>query len=174
MTSLYVTHDQEEAFAIADRVLVMNKGQIEQAGSPVELYRKPGTPFVARFLGMDNLLQVEIVSKEPPVVRGALGDLMLAEIAGINDARATLLIRPEAARLTDGEDDGPNTIMGRLIDISFRGRHQIASVQFSLAAEPVTLKLNFDSTVRLPTVSSQVRITLDPLSLRLLEPEPPA
>jgi ABC-type Fe3+/spermidine/putrescine transport system ATPase subunit len=171
MTSLYVTHDQEEAFAIADRVLVMNKGQVEQAGSPVGLYRNPGTPFVARFLGMENLLQVQIVSKNPLIVRSALGDLRLAELAGGDRDRATLLIRPEAASLTAGDDESPNIIMGRLTDISFRGRHQVASVQTSPTTEPVTLKFNFDSTVRLPPVSSQVRLRLDPMGLRLLEPE---
>ncbi|MCA9924623.1 MAG: ABC transporter ATP-binding protein, partial [Anaerolineales bacterium] len=56
ITAVYVTHDQAEAFAIADRVLVMNQGKVEQAGTPTTLYRYPRTPFVARFLGMENLI----------------------------------------------------------------------------------------------------------------------
>src|SRR5690606_38784084 len=56
ITAIYVTHDQGEAFAVADRVAIMNNGRIEQIGAPLELYRRPRTPFVARFLGMENLL----------------------------------------------------------------------------------------------------------------------
>ena len=55
-TALYVTHDQEEAFVLADRVVLMNAGRVEQIGSPAELYNHPATEFAARFLGMDNLL----------------------------------------------------------------------------------------------------------------------
>ncbi|MCB0240837.1 MAG: polyamine ABC transporter ATP-binding protein, partial [Anaerolineae bacterium] len=62
LTALYVTHDQQEAFAIADRVLVMNAGRIEQAGTPVEVYASPATSFVARFLGMHNLLPGTLIS----------------------------------------------------------------------------------------------------------------
>lgn len=50
-TAIYVTHDQEEAFAIADRIVIMNAGQVEQVGTPQEIYRHPTSPFVARFLG---------------------------------------------------------------------------------------------------------------------------
>jgi ABC-type Fe3+/spermidine/putrescine transport system ATPase subunit len=171
MTSLFVTHDQEEAFAIADRVLVMNKGRVEQEGTPVELYRNPGTPFVARFLGMENLLQVGLVPTEPPVVNSALGDFSVTGLAGSRSGRATMLIRPEAASLIDLDSTGFNTIVGRLVDVSFRGRHQVATVQVDGVAEPVILKFHFDSTVRLPMVSSKVKLRLDPAGLRLLEPE---
>lgn len=56
MTAVYVTHDQTEAFAVADRLAVMNAGRIEQLGAPPAVYERPATPFVARFLGFENLL----------------------------------------------------------------------------------------------------------------------
>ncbi|UCG24305.1 MAG: ABC transporter ATP-binding protein [Chloroflexota bacterium] len=168
MTSIYVTHDQEEAFAIADRVLVMNEGQIVQEGTPIELYRQPHSSFVARFLGMDNLLEAEIIGREPPLVRTIIGDLMLHDVVEPAGGQAMLLVRPEAATLVRESDEGPNVVEGHLTDISFRGRHQIGTLSVTSGKEPVALKLNFDSTVILPTVFTPIHIRLNPKRLRLL------
>lgn len=168
ITSIYVTHDQEEAFAIADRVLVMNEGRIEQEGSPVQLYRRPESPFVARFLGMENLLDVEIVTLDPPTVSSIIGDLRLSEVTGRPGDRATLLIRPEAANLAAEGDEDLNVIVARLGDISFRGRHQIVTVHVMTDAGSIPLKLNFDSMVTLPRPSSDINLRLDPGTLHIL------
>ena len=61
VTALYVTHDQQEAFAVADRVVVMNRGRIEQIGPPEQVYARPASAFVARFMGLDNLLSAVII-----------------------------------------------------------------------------------------------------------------
>ncbi len=61
ITTIYVTHDQSEAFAISDRIAVMNRGVVEQVGPPVDIYEQPATPFVARFVGAANLLHAEVV-----------------------------------------------------------------------------------------------------------------
>ncbi|MDR6898413.1 ABC transporter ATP-binding protein [Rhizobium miluonense] len=79
-TSLYVTHDQEEAFSISDRVAIMNAGRIMQLDTPETLYRKPANSFVARFVGFENLLPLRVVERESAVV--------IAEAAG--GARITL------------------------------------------------------------------------------------
>lgn len=168
MTSIYVTHDQEEAFAIADRIYVMNEGRIEQSGTPVDLFRQPQTAFVARFLGMENVLGAEVTEIEPPTIKCALGELKLAEIDAPIGILITLLIRPEAARLASQHDTDPNIIQGELVDISFRGRHQIAVVRFSSAIAQITLKFHFDSTVRLPAPSSKIALHLDPTQMQLL------
>ncbi|HET7377901.1 MAG TPA: ABC transporter ATP-binding protein, partial [Anaerolineae bacterium] len=62
LTSVYVTHDQQEAFAIADRVVIMNVGHIEQSGTPSTVYNQPATEFVARFLGLPNLIEATVAS----------------------------------------------------------------------------------------------------------------
>jgi len=169
MTSIYVTHDQEEAFAIADRVLVMNAGLIEQEGTPVQLYRYPKNSFVARFLGMDNLLGAEVIGRDPPTVRTTIGDLIIGQIPDRSETKTRLLIRPEAGELSTSTLANENIVNGRLVDVSFRGKHQLATLAVPIVDGEYLLKLAFDSTVLLTTESDRLAIRLDPMKLLLLE-----
>ena len=71
ITFIFVTHDQEEAMTMSDRIAVLHRGQIEQLGTPEDLYERPATDFVARFLGVSNLLEAEVVGREEPLRRNA-------------------------------------------------------------------------------------------------------
>jgi ABC-type Fe3+/spermidine/putrescine transport system ATPase subunit len=125
ITSIYVTHDQQEAFAIADQVVIMNAGSIEQIGAPLAIYRQPASPFVARFLGMHNLLPGQMVAGAPEwLVATPVGLLRCATGLAGAAAGASLwtLIRPDAARLAGpAAGDAENLIQGRLLELSFRG-----------------------------------------------------
>lgn len=169
ITAIYVTHDQAEAFAIADRVVVMNHGRVEQSGTPMELYQQPLTSFVARFLGMENVVSGEVISVDPLSVATPIGVLQVggAGLVGgrlVGD-RVELLIRPEAGRL---QDVGPFEMSGTLASRSFRGRYQIATIVVSGAESEVTLKLEFDTTSPLPAAGSVFRFTLDHRAILLL------
>ncbi len=166
VTAVYVTHDQAEAFAIADRVAVMRHGRIEQQGAPTDLHRRPATPFVARFLGMSNIFEGTVLTESPLVVETAVGDLTLAGEPG-GSQRVTLLIRPEAGQWP-AVADSPNLIHGRLDAVSFRGRYQIAAIT-ALAHSPVTLQLEWDTAVALPPVGSDITLSLDPGAILPLE-----
>jgi len=96
ITTVYVTHDQEEAMAVSDRIAVMNFGRIEQVGKPLELYYHPRKEFVARFLGTSNILELEA---EDGVVK--LGSLRLN--VGVS-GRIKLFFRPESVRIKEGDD----------------------------------------------------------------------
>ena len=72
--AIYVTHDQQEAFSIADRILVLNQGRIVQSGTPSEVYSHPASPWLATFFGMDNQIQGKIISVNPLKVATAIGD----------------------------------------------------------------------------------------------------
>jgi putative spermidine/putrescine transport system ATP-binding protein len=125
ITTLFVTHDQEEALAISDRVGVMSNGHLEQLGEPTEVYRHPSSAFVARFVGSMNEL--------PAVVRGpdavAVGDYVVATPAvGTRDVGESVLflVRPEDMSLGASDVNGmPGSVVGR----TFQGAATIVSVR---------------------------------------------
>jgi len=118
-TAIYVTHDQEEAFAIADRIILMNSGRIEQIGTPKEIYSDPASIFVARFLEMTNFIPAIIhrIDGERQVVT-SLGNF---SIRSYLEGEVELLIRPDMARL---DDTGPWVLRGLFSEVSFRGSRQ--------------------------------------------------
>jgi ABC-type Fe3+/spermidine/putrescine transport system ATPase subunit len=170
VTALYVTHDQTEAFAIADRVIVMNQGRIIQTGTPTQLYHRPATPFVARFLGMENLYVGQLLSRDPYLIRTELGELEAAPPVEQMELQVgdqvTLLVRPEAGELVDAGED---TLNGHLQAVSFRGRYQIATIRMTGPEPASSLKLEFDSGVSLPAPGSPINIRLKPQTTVLLK-----
>ena len=122
VTAVYVTHDQTEAFAIADRIAVMNKGQIEQVAAPQTVYGRPATPFVARFLGLFNVLAGTAIAAG--LVETAIGRLVCVDQLPAAGTPLTLLVRPEAARAVSAAGAGAeNVIAGKLTAVSFRGKY---------------------------------------------------
>ncbi len=129
VTAVYVTHDQEEAFAVADRVVIMNHGRKVQEGTPQDVYQHPATEFVARFLGLTNLLPGKVVGVdeghvevETEIGRLEVGDWKLEVGDWKLGVEATVLIRPEAAGLAaECPSAGDNAIAGTLVERSFRG-----------------------------------------------------
>jgi len=117
ITTLFVTHDQEEALAIADRVGVMQSGRLEQLGPPTTIYSRPATPFVAEFVGLTNRL-AGVVRGGDVEVRGTRLPLVQPDVA---DGPAVALVRPEAVTFADGEDTRPGPLVGTVIAIAFLG-----------------------------------------------------
>ena len=121
VTAVYVTHDQVEAWAVADRLVLMRAGTVAQIGTPQQLYGQPASAFVAQFLGLNNLLAVDAAGLDAggPWVETSLGRIALAAGTAQPAAGSLLLIRPEAARAaTDG---APNQFAGTIERATFRG-----------------------------------------------------
>ncbi len=124
ITFVYVTHDQEEAMTMSDRIAVMREGRIEQLGAPEELYEQPRTSFVAGFLGISNLLSGRIASVAGGQVEVALADgtRIGAPATGLAEgARVELGIRPEKLRLSVEPVEGANMVRGTVQDASYVG-----------------------------------------------------
>ncbi|GAA2471829.1 ABC transporter ATP-binding protein [Streptomyces mauvecolor] len=113
-TVLAVTHDQGEAFALADRVVVMRDGRIAQTGTPLEVWQHPASEFVARFLGFENVV--------PATVSGEVADTAWGKVpvpAGSPQGPVRVLVRPAGVRLVGERDGVPCEVVGR----TFRGNH---------------------------------------------------
>ena len=112
-----VTHDQDEALALANRIAVMRAGKVEQIGSPVEIYERPASRFVAGFVGATNMIEGRIMRDGHASFVAPFGPLKRAECALPDGARAALSLRPEQIAVTrDGEG-----VPGVIEDVAFRG-----------------------------------------------------
>lgn len=127
ITFIYVTHDQEEAMTMSDRIAVMNRGRYEQLGDPETLYERPATEYVAGFLGVSNLLPAIPGERAGGYVAARLADGAVVRVpAAVVDGRASFKIgvRPEKIRLhadAAGVPDGMNRLRGRVVDASYLG-----------------------------------------------------
>jgi len=126
ITAIYVTHDQEEALSISDRIAVMRAGRFEQIGAPKDVYRDPETPFVAEFMGTTNLLVGTVAgdSGQGTVVRVGGTAFTVAKQAALPGAEVTFSLRPEALRpLAAGEaaPQGWATLAAQLTRLEFLG-----------------------------------------------------
>lgn len=163
VTTLMVTHDQEEALTMADRVVVMDRGEIVQTGTPEEIYLRPGSAFVADFVGSMNFLQ-----GLPEGLRGALP-------GGVRDVVA---IRPEDVRLADATRDGSSAIEATVRALEFRGPFYRLSLGLasgeSAATEPtLTMDLSSEQVRRLGVArDSRLPIHLPPDRLRVYPGSP--
>jgi ABC-type Fe3+/spermidine/putrescine transport system ATPase subunit len=136
--AIYVTHDQEEAFALADQVAMLNAGRLEQAGPPEAIYRRPASLWAARFLGLRNV--VPGVSLGAGRIATALGDLAGVAMGELGPgAPAAAVIAPDAADL-GASPGGPNHLSGTLAEAQFRGRHYRARLLVA-GAPPLDLDL---------------------------------
>src|SRR5262249_29893167 len=111
-TFVYVTHDQEEAMTMADRIAVLDQGRIEQLGTPQEIYRKPASRFVADFIGHANFLDVTVDGDVATLADGTKVPCAGGRPAG----PATLMLRPEVLRIADG-----GALVGRTVQAAFLG-----------------------------------------------------
>jgi ABC-type Fe3+/spermidine/putrescine transport system ATPase subunit len=148
-TALVVTHDQEQAFGLADRIVILDAGRMLQQGDPQEVYRHPASSDVARFLGLTNLLPG---TPEAGGIRTALG---LVPLTAPGVAHPTVLLRPEAARL---DASGPFTIETVLRERTFRGPTCILEVE----ASGLRLAFEVPSIAALPPEGARLTLSFDP------------
>ncbi len=123
LTSVYVTHDQEEALAVSDRIIVMNRAVIAQEGTPADLYRRPVSRFVADFMGISNLLDGTVTRRAEGRVTAHFGEavLDLPETAITRADEITVAIRPQAIRLAT--EPGPDRLPVTVRKATYLGSH---------------------------------------------------
>jgi putative spermidine/putrescine transport system ATP-binding protein len=162
ITTVYVTHDQEEALSLSDRVVVMSEGRIEQIGAPPDIYNFPATPFVASFVGTLNLVTANVI--DPAAGRVSLEGQEIRTAKPIDSARAggtvTIAIRPESIELGDG--GGSNHLTGTVEDVSFLGSIVRMRVRLGDGGTTVSLDMFNDPGFTAPAYETAVRLSLPP------------
>ncbi len=154
VTAIYVTHDQLEAFAIADQIAVMNQGKIEQLEAPETVFKKPATPFVARFLGFQNVILATVIGAH--TVDSSLGQFHFDETLPQTGSTVSLLIRPGAATVqASGQEAQTTDLLAEITAVSFRGSYY----QVWLRAGQQDLK--FDLPTVDHVVGDQIQLSLN-------------
>jgi putative spermidine/putrescine transport system ATP-binding protein len=161
ITTVYVTHDQEEALSLSDRVVVMSEGRIEQIGTPAEIYNFPATPFVASFVGTLNLVVAKVVEARTGRLSVAGQEVRASKpITAVGDAgTVTIALRPESIEL--GEAGGANRLRGTIEDTSFLG--SIVRIRVHVGTDAaISLDTFNDPNVTPPAVGEAVVLSFPP------------
>jgi ABC-type Fe3+/spermidine/putrescine transport system ATPase subunit len=164
VTAVFVTHDQAEAFSIADKVAVLHHGCLQQFDTPENLYRNPRNTTVARFLGFRNLIEGAVDSDS--IFHSTLNTLNLFNENFQSAIKTTLLIRPEGARLANGStrQTGDVHLTGIITDRQFQGSTYRISLQ--LGELSLTFDLPIDPSP--PSVGQSIHLVLNPSALTLI------
>jgi iron(III) transport system ATP-binding protein len=172
VTTIYVTHDQEEALGMSDRIAVLNAGNILQVGSPREIYEKPATKFVAGFIGHNNVIPatVESVSEGNVILRFANGrTLTIGNHQNAPGVQLTpkspvgVCVRAESLRFSNE----PGFCSGVLADVEYSGSGSSCIVKTDVG----DLKMEVAGSTPLPAKDKPVQLTVDENSIHLVAPE---
>ena len=166
LTSVYVTHDQEEALAVSDKIVVMNKGKIAQEGSPADLYERPADAFVADFIGSANLVPGEVLARDKKKGTMTIGlgkSRLTLKADAIGGDKVFLVIRPSGV-LLEGTAGRNDTLSGNVVRATYLGSHWEYTVD--VAGQPVFVTQPIGKRF---AAGSKVHVELDPTQLAVIE-----
>ncbi len=165
ITAIYVTHDQQEAMVVADRVVLMNKGRIEQIGTPQDIYRRPATLFAAGFVGLANTLAGTVIeASETTTVKLANGTFFVGTQSGFEiGAQVRIIVRPEEIRVGTQAIDGANQYRGTVTSCVFLGN--IADLIVNIGETRYRAQI---SPAREWAVGHEVTLTIDPHGVTMI------
>jgi iron(III) transport system ATP-binding protein len=170
ITTIFVTHDQEEAMSMADRVAVMDSGEVKQIGTPIELYSRPSTPFIANFVGTSNVLKGTVVGEENgySVVKGH--GFLIKSTNHVQQKEVNVIVRPENIKAfkpgTISSDELTNIIEGTVLVSTYLGsivRYDIQVEEYQLVVDTT-----FVPGEAILTEGERVQLTIDPERVLLI------
>jgi ABC-type Fe3+/spermidine/putrescine transport system ATPase subunit len=167
-TFIYVTHDQREALALSDRIVVFNQGCVEQLGSPEDIYRRPASAFAARFVGDANVLPVDVRRvRDGQAVVELAGRSMTLPCDASFDGAGLLVLRPEALRFAPHESINGMGLPATVLDVAFRGGGFTYRLDVPGVAEPVKAEISAGADGP-ASIGSQVALQWDASACSLL------
>ena len=175
VTFIVVTHDQEEAMTLSDRIAVMDKGQVRQVGSPTEIYEFPTSRFVAGFIGSINSFEATVIARAGGQLRLSVpavgGEVVANDVAHVTEGQAvTLAVRPEKMHLTKDRPERANAVRGQVKDLAYFGKDSLYRVELPGAlvqAHAVNARRG-DEATRVADWHDEVWVSFDPGSVLVL------
>lgn len=168
VTTLYVTHDQEEALSMSDKIIVLNDGEKQQEGSPTEIYDDPSNSFVANFVGKSTRLEGTVASGNPPTVSTPVADIPVgaSSIDGLEDGQQVeLFLRPEDVEFGDPGASVDAALHGTVSNVEYLGTYSEVLVDVGDGTEAIV----HTSTSDVVDVGDDVVLTFDPSNVIVLE-----
>lgn len=170
ITAIFVTHDQEEALSISDRIVVMNEGHIEQVGTPFEIYNFPQTPFVANFVGSLNTAPAEVV--DPSKGELSMDGIKFLSAAKMNGFKAgdkvRMAIRPERFSFAS-EVKKPNIVDARIENITFLG--SVVRLSILIGNQKFVMDTFNYPSLELPKIGSTEQVTCSKEAVLIIDAE---
>jgi putative spermidine/putrescine transport system ATP-binding protein len=168
ITAIYVTHDQEEALSLSDRVVVMNAGRMEQVGTPFEIYNFPQTAFVASFVGTLNSTDAEVVDSQKGII--SLGDIQLISAEDLNKRKkgdkVRMSIRPE--RLSFASEQKKDNVLDCIIEnITFLG--SVVRIQVKIGNTKFNMDTFNNPFLELPKIGDKDQVTCSKEAVLVLD-----
>ena len=164
VTTIYVTHDQEESLAISDNVIVMNKSIIAQEGKPIDLYDNPNTKFVANFIGDANIIKAEATSKNATLHTLKIGEVIV-EVNSTKKINKTtsIALRPEKININKNKKE--NNLIGKIISASFVGN----SYQYTISTNVGKIYVISHDTINNFELNSEVFLSFEKNDIKILD-----
>ena len=164
VTTIYVTHDQEESLAISDNVIVMNKSIIAQEGKPIDLYDNPNTKFVANFIGDANIIKAEATSKNATLHTLKIGEVIV-EVNSTKKINKTtsIALRPEKININKNKKE--NNLIGKIISASFVGN----SYQYTISTNVGIIYVISHDTINNFELNSEVFLSFEKKDIKILD-----
>ena len=164
VTTIYVTHDQEESLAISDNVIVMNKSIIAQEGKPIDLYDNPNTKFVANFIGDANIIKAEATSKNDTLHTLKIGEVIV-EVNSTKKINKTtsIALRPEKININKNKKE--NNLIGKVISASFVGN----SYQYTISTNVGIIYVISHDTINNFELNSEVFLSFEKKDIKILD-----
>ncbi|WP_377296258.1 ABC transporter ATP-binding protein [Rhizobium sp. SGZ-381] len=167
ITTVFVTHDQEEALSISDRIVVMNAGKADQIGTPGEIYNRPTTRFVANFVGTLNVIEAILVNAATGTVK--IGEEVVSlpqPITGKSDGQSiSIAFRPEAATIA-GPSTGPAAVTGTVLSSNFLG--SVVRTKVDAGGNIISFDMFNQASAQIPKAGETVSLSLQPDGLMVL------
>ncbi len=168
LTVVYVTHDQEEALAVSDRIIVMKNAMIAQVGSPRELYEQPASEFVADFIGEANIINAQIIEVNDGIATVHVGNIALKlDARGLSEGAAKLAVRPNRIFVEPLSNDNNNALAGRVEKATYVGDR----IEYKVSTGADVLFCTSEATDRQIEAGTDVAVRFDIVGPVLLHSE---